>query len=396
MTKISEIYGVLTSAESEETNTFEDVKRVFQKWLCLSDSSVLDIIFGTYVAHQLPGERVWLLIVAASGGVKTEIIRSLELVPDTFSLSSLSGRSLLSGTRIEGEKDPSLLPKLDGKVLLIKDFTCVLTLSAKERREILGTLRDVYDGYTSKAFGNVGVVSVHSCFGLIAGVTPVIDKYSDVEAELGERYLKLRIEHADPMEAIRKALDNSSREVVMRSEISVAVGKLFVQNFSNQRLPNVSITPDIRERLITLAHVTATIRSRVPRHWKSEAIEYEPRPEIGTRLVKQLSQLAKGIALVRDEFSVSSEVFELVRRVASDSVPALRRKVLDALSQFSEFDSTEEIAKKVGLPTKSAKFVLDDLVILGVVEKEIGCGGRGQPHVWQLSPQFRRLVVEVF
>ena len=82
----------------------------------------------------------------------------------------------------------------------------------------------------------------------------------------------------------------------------------------------------------------------------------------------------------------------LVRRVAFDSAPALRRKVLETLSQSDEFVSTEEIAKRTGLPTKSAKIVLEDLAVLGVVEKEIGRGGRGQPHLWQVSPEFRKLV----
>ena len=157
MTRISDVYEVLSRDDSsDEVISFEAVKRCFQKWLFLSDPFVLDIVFGAYVAHQLPGERVWLLIVAPAGGMKTELIRAFELVPDAFSLSTLSGRSLISGARVEGEEDPSLLPKLDGKMLLIKDFTCILTLPASERREILGTLRDIYDGYSSKVFGHLG------------------------------------------------------------------------------------------------------------------------------------------------------------------------------------------------------------------------------------------------
>ena len=74
----------------------------------------------------------------------------------------------------------------------------------------------------------------------------------------------------------------------------------------------------------------------MPRHWKSDTLEYLSSAEMGTRLVKQLSQLGKGIALVRGESSVSSEVFSLVRRVAKDSVPALRCKVLDVFIATSK------------------------------------------------------------
>lgn len=390
--KISEIHDLLTASE-QDLVTFQEVKETFQKWLYLSDPSILDIIFGSYLAHHLPGERVWLLIVAASGGVKTEIIRSLELIPDTYPLSNLTGRSLISGTRSkEGEADPSLLPQIDGKVLAIKDFTCLLTLPASQRKEILGTLRDAYDGYTSKSFGNLGTVGYKSRFGLIAGVTPIIDKYHDVETELGERYLKLRIEHTSSKAAIRQALNNSGHEEVMRSEIATIVGKFFIQNFSDQKLSNVSFPATFQDLLIALADVTTTIRSRVPRQWKSEALEYLPNPEVGTRLAKQLSQLAKGVALLRGDTTISNSVFELIKRVALDSVPALRRKVLEALFYFSDFASTEEISEQCGLPTKSVKLILEDFTLFGVTERKTNHKERGKPHVWRLTSEFRHSI----
>ncbi len=106
--------------------------------------------------------------------MKTELIRSFELVPDIYSSSTLSPRRLISGARVEGDCDSSLLPKLDGNILFIKDFTTILTLPAGERREILGTLRDIYDGYSSKEFGHLGHVSIRSRFGMIAGVNPAV------------------------------------------------------------------------------------------------------------------------------------------------------------------------------------------------------------------------------
>lgn len=394
--QISEIYDVLTSTGADEAITFQDAKRVFLKWIHFSDSSVLDIIFGAYAAHWLPGERVWLLIVGQSGGAKTEVIRALESIPDTYSTSNLTGKSMISGSRGDSDQDPSLLPKLDGKVLAIKDFTNVLALPASERRAILGILRDTYDGYSAKDFGHVGHVHIRSRFGLIAGVTPAIDKYADVETELGERYLKLRLDHTDPIAAIRRALENSGKEEVMRSDLFIAMGKFFMPYFEREQFPKILVSSDIQENLISLAHVTATIRSRVPRHWKSDALEYDPIPELGTRLAKQMSQLAKGIAIVQNRLEVDDQIFALVRRVASDSVPALRRRVLQCLSQLSKIASTEEIGRQCKLPTKSTRTVLEDLTILKVVEKEISRDSRGQPHQWQLSTEFRSLINSSF
>ena len=71
----------------------------------------------------------------------------------------------------DGDNDPSLIPKLDGKVLVIKDFTVIL----KERHEIasaiLSQLRDAFDGSIRKAFGTGKDKKYNAKFGVIAAVT---------------------------------------------------------------------------------------------------------------------------------------------------------------------------------------------------------------------------------
>jgi hypothetical protein len=103
---------------------------------------------------------VWLLIVAPSGGTKTELIRSVKNYPGMYTLSSLTSKTLISGKihkNKEGDQEVKvfgLAQKLNGQVLLIKDFTIILDLPAAERGEIFAQLRDLYDGYIEKGFGN--------------------------------------------------------------------------------------------------------------------------------------------------------------------------------------------------------------------------------------------------
>ena len=108
-------------------------------------------MLATVVAHNYPGDPVWLFLVGAPGSAKTEIIRTLR-TSKTYSLSSLTQHTLISGLKTKGD-DPSLLPKLDGKVLVIKDFTTVLSGRRDVRTEICGQLRDIYDGFCEKSFG---------------------------------------------------------------------------------------------------------------------------------------------------------------------------------------------------------------------------------------------------
>ena len=52
--------------------------------------------------------------------------------------------------------------------------------------------------------------------GLIAGVTPIIDKYHGVLAVLGERFVMLRVAQPDRQEMATKALDNADHETQKR------------------------------------------------------------------------------------------------------------------------------------------------------------------------------------
>jgi len=58
---------------------------------------------------------------------------------------------------------------------------------------------------------------------------------------------------------------------------------------------------------------------------------YVPAPEAPTRLSQQLSQLARGSALIDGRLDVNEDDYRLVKRVAFDCIPTLRRRILEAV-----------------------------------------------------------------
>ena len=78
------------------------------------------------------------------------------------------------------EKDPNtgeripyagILQDLDGKTVIIKDFTTILNSSEETKTEIYGQLRSIYDGFYEKAFGTMRKkVSIKAVIGLLVGV----------------------------------------------------------------------------------------------------------------------------------------------------------------------------------------------------------------------------------
>src|SRR5215831_16569088 len=80
----------------------------------VDDQEIIDFILAVYVSHRIPGDPLWGMILDASGGGKTELLRPLKNRNDAFFLSSLTENTLSSGYRDPKNRnhDPSLLPQL--------------------------------------------------------------------------------------------------------------------------------------------------------------------------------------------------------------------------------------------------------------------------------------------
>jgi hypothetical protein len=136
--------------------TLPELYSEYQKWLHMPSLDALKIMYGGALANVLTGDPVWLFLVAPPGGMKSELLMSLSGSQRVHALTALTPHTLISGAQYGGgsKGDPSLLPQLNNKIVIIKDFTTLLTMHYTQRDEIFGTLRDAYDGSTEKVFGN--------------------------------------------------------------------------------------------------------------------------------------------------------------------------------------------------------------------------------------------------
>ena len=370
---LTDIEKIQQDLNLPQPNTFEPVLEIFKKWLILDDPEIIKIICATMLANRLQGDPLWLFIIAPPGGSKTEILRSLT-GNFAIAVSTLSEHSLISGLR-QGKNapDPSLIPKLDGKVLIIKDFTSILSMRRESREEILSTLRDAYDGECSKAFGsNVGTVHYKSKFGLIAGVTPIIDRYYSIEQQLGERFLKVRLRSYNPDKVVRKSLSNIGQEETMRQELSSAIQSLLLKTLVMQS--SIEYEDEIQEQLIALASILALFRSGVSRNPFNNTIDFVPEAEIGTRLVKQLSKIAIGMSILDKHTKVNQDDYQVAKRIALDTLPSKKKAIIDALIMLkikngNHYFSTQEIGEHSSFPTDSCKRILEDLRILDIITR---------------------------
>lgn len=355
-------------------------KAVFREWLELPYDTVLDFVFGLYFANKLGGDPVWGGIIGASGDTKTEVLRSL-VHPDLFPLSNLTSKSLISGWSKEanGGEEPSLLPKLDGKLLIVKDLTPLISGNGETMNLILGQFRDAYDGYSSTAFGTGETKAFKSKFGFLFGVTPAVEACWPVIAQLGERFCYFRCPEGDALKKVEAALKNSDKKVQMRKELQDSALKVLALPVP----PDTEVSPGIQERLIHLSDLLARARTPVKRDGRTEEVTYLPSSEVGTRIVGQLVLLARGIAIARDQTTVDDAIMEVIVHVVRSGIPHARLKCLDRLRQSEGPLSTVQVGQKVRLGSGSVKRALEDLWTLGLVDRETG--GRGTGYLWKLS-----------
>jgi hypothetical protein len=364
-----------------------EVVAAIGKYLKVEDWEAVDVIMATALAIYLPGDPLWLHVVAPSGGCKTELLSAITGKKVT-AISTLTGHTLVSGLK-NGNADASLLPLLDGKLLIIKDFTSILSSKRDDAKIIFAQLREAYDGSFAGGFGSgVGTREYKAHFGIITGVTSALDIYRNIHAALGERFLRVNM-RGDSAKAVRGAMEGESREKVMREELAGTVGA-FLENAGEWVEQSVLIEQRFLDQLHALAVIIAWLRSPVLRD-SSHHLRVDPMPEYGTRLVKQLMKLGKALANWRGRSLVSMEDYLTVRRVALDGIPQARRDIIDVLraadatSNNARRLSSIEVSDLVGRPQASTKEALEDLWLLKILSRE----GDDRLRTWALTDETR-------
>jgi len=272
---------------------------------------------------------------------------------------------------------------LDGKVLIFKDFTTILEKSRDERREIISQFREAYDGSFSKKVGTVDEkISYESRFGLIAGVTPVIDRHWKLMQQLGERFLKIRL-NEDTDAVTERAEENEGKEKQMRKEL-FENAESFVSSISYDKIP--FFDRRFAKPIHKIAKFVAIARTPISTQGSSSEFYFEqiPTPEVPTRIVKQLKKLSKCLAMIRGKSEVGEEELKTLLRVAEDTIPPDRMAIMRVIRRFENDSLTgcsrTKISEVVNIPETSLRRILEQLKRLNLVRENIQRDNYGNPQ----------------
>jgi hypothetical protein len=364
-----------------------DAEKEYSRWLHDDDPVPTRAVLAAYVANMcLDGDPVWLMLVGGSGVGKTERIMPVTAMPNVVLSSTITGEAgLLSATPRRDRADNAtggLLKQLgEHGMLILKDFTSVLSMSRDARAAVLAALREVYDGRWDRNYGSDGgqTLTWKGKCGLLAGCTTAIDSAHSVLAAMGTRFVFVRLPRSDLGKISRSALEHMGKEQEMRSGLAEVTAGLLA-NLPGQPHP---LGPEVTSALVGLACLASQARSPVQRDWKGE-IELVLDAEAPTRLIKQLGQIWRACGML-GLGTIGS--WEVVRRAGVDSVPKLRGSIIRYLAASDSPQSTTDVANNVDHPTRSALRALEDLSAHGVVTRITA--GQGHAHTWGLSDRAR-------
>ena len=370
-------------------STFQDVEAIVRDTYLIADPGIVRILVASVIANRLPTKPVWLFIVAGSSTGKTELLKMLSGLPDIHSLDTLTPNTLLSGSL----GNDSLIFKLYSKIVTFADFTTILSMNDMARDEIMGQLRCVYDGKLTKATGNrKETLEWAGKMGMLAAVTTAIYAHAAKYAEMGQRFLMYKFVTADRKEIGRKALKNESRwDMNIRS---VEIADVVSEYVNGLTLPGELPTlPDaISNQIVDIVDITTLARSAVPRdqYSRTKIITSREDPEGIPRMSAQLYALGCAFAVMNGSTNLPDSDKAILFKCALDTIPALRRMALFALTEYSSVQ-VQGLSTHCRLPPDTMQYVLEDLAALDLIDR---IKEPQKAERWRLKPEYKRVLAQ--
>lgn len=375
--------------KTAKVTTLAEVEGTYRKWFGEGyDVDVMLAVAATAAVEKLDGDPIWLWVVAASGNTKTESIAPLGTAGAVV-VSDITGpAALLSGTPDREAADDAtggLLARIGASgVMVIKDGTSILSMGREKRAEILGALREIYDGSWTREVGTEGgkTLSWQGRLTVIGGVTAAWDTHHGVVAAMGDRFVLIRPNADSRLSAGRQAMRNTGSEEVMRAELGTAMAGLLAGVDPGRA---ITLTESENEQLLAAADIVTRARSHVEVDYKGEPIE-AGLPEFPTRFAKQLGQVVRGAVAVGLDRSAA---MQLAMRCARDSMPPLRLRLLLDVADNPDA-ATHEVRRRLDMPRTTVDRGLRSLHLLGLLRvdevEEIYRGREVSRYIYTLAP----------
>lgn len=374
-----------SSGKVTKIESIADLNDAYRALYQLDDANVLPLLAAIFANAKTSLRHVWLYVIGGPSSGKTTLLEAFAQVPYAEFISDVTENTLLSGAK-SGDRETSLLKRLNSSfVVVMKDFTTLLSKQKDTRDRIMGQLREVYDGYLRKETGLGQTIEwgskdkkLRSVF--VMASTEAIYRVQAEFSELGARGLNYVLPDLDASQRktmTRKAMANARlHDGGGQAALQVMVADYVRRTVLSMPADPAPLPAELAEMIVTASEFATKARSVVVRDYRG-AVQLVQSAENPARVATQLQAVAT-ILLHMNGGKHEDWIAETVGKLALDCVPKQSKLVLRYLAVHPSV-TKNGAAQRTGYPPERAEEWLDDLSMLGVADK------RKSANVWYYS-----------
>lgn len=365
-----------------------ELKQEIQKHQHMEDTGMIDFSISIVVATRLKiGDPVWGVLISASSGGKSQILRPISLSDSLFihRIDDVTENTFLSGMKVSSGSNSLLVRIGHLGVIAISDLTVLFSKSSESRQTILSQFRMIYDGEMTKFSGSsTEPITWRGHLGVIAGCTPSLYGFFEEAADMGERFIYYRMKDYDPRVATRLALGRKTFGKELDDILSSLYGDYIksVVTYATERGLEGEVSHEVEERIIDIASFAERARTPVHTDFKGERIMKIPVAAMPMRVALQLKTIAKSLSLMshyeNGSYDLSKEQIDVIEWCGYSLANEEKRACLRVLAEnpFGTNLLNSIIADKIGLSDFTANLILQNLSATGIVTRtKTGAGG---------------------
>lgn len=355
-------------------------------------------------SHFLSPLMLWMLLVGVPSSGKTDLVRLIKNAENTYYLDNLTQNAFISGERAtKSQKVYDLLPLIDKKCLIIKDWTSIFSLDEKMTKKLLGDLVGIYDKEFTKFSSRRGNISYKSAFSQLGCITPsTLNRHTQYMNMVGPRFLCYSMPTStskDADKSYESIFANADRSLIEKG------ARLYASSYLNQLIQKPfdikPLSKSIQSYLRTAAELMSNCRgivllqSATFKNEEGEEIKYyevsDVQIEEPWRAIQQIILLAKYLAFVIGKDEVGTEELAIIKEVVISSMPADRSQALRAIEEQGGTITAKSLADASERSARTSRRLLDELTALKVLEKVKGSGTIANDYT--INEQFKNILL---
>lgn len=365
----------------------------------------LKIVLAVSVSCNFPNSHMlWMLLVGVPSSGKTDLVRLMKDAESAYYLDNLTQNAFISGERVtKSQKVYDLLPLINKKCLIIKDWTSIFSLDEKMTKKLLGDLVGIYDKEFTKFSSRRGNISYQSSFSQLGCITPAtLNRHTQYMNMVGPRFLCYSMPTStgeDAEKSYESIFTNANRSLIEKE------ARLYVSSYLNQIIQKpFSIKPlskPAQAYLRTIAELMSNCRgivllqSSTFKNDEGEEVKYyevsDVQIEEPWRAVQQIILLGQYLAFVVGCAEVTTEELSIIKEVVISSMPADRSQALRTIKEQGGTITAKQLSDSFDRSIKTSRRLLDELAALKVLEKVKGSGTIATDYT--ISKQFKNILL---